>query len=140
MSQEVDLRMKELTHVLHRQLLNRSLEQVKTLTPLLISSINVYVTSKLTGKTNSKISCGYSSISIGGHAIVESIENRDYLVNKMSDELGEIIRILQLTTIDDVLLNEFDEDEQHNLKKLLVGDSSFLSPSLLSFDRLENSG
>lgn len=62
MSQEVDLRMKELTHVLHRQLLNRSLEQVKTLTPLLISSINVYVTSKLTGKTNSKISFDYSSI------------------------------------------------------------------------------
>ncbi len=38
----------------------------------------------------------------------------------MCDELGEIIRILQLITIDDVLLNEFDEDEQHNLKKLLV--------------------
>ena len=51
MSKEVDLRIKELTHVLHRQLLNRSLEQVKTLTPLLISSINVYVTSKVTGKT-----------------------------------------------------------------------------------------
>ncbi len=41
----------------------------------------------------------------------------------MSDELGEIIRILQLITIDDVLLNEFDEDEQHNLKKLLVWNS-----------------
>ncbi len=49
MSQEVDLRIKELTHVIHRQLLVRSLEQVKTLTPLLISSINVYITSKLTG-------------------------------------------------------------------------------------------
>lgn len=57
---------------------------------------------------------------LGGHTIVESIENRDYVVNKMSDELGEIIRILQLVTIDDVLLSEFDDDEQHNLKKLLV--------------------
>lgn len=38
----------------------------------------------------------------------------------MNDELGEIIRILQLITVDDILLNEFDEDEQHNLKKLLV--------------------
>lgn len=38
----------------------------------------------------------------------------------MNDELGEIIRILKLITIDDILLNEFDEDEQHNLKKLLV--------------------
>lgn len=104
MSKEVEIRTNELTHVIHRQLLNRSLEQVKTLTPLLISSINVYLTSKHTG----------------GHTIVESIENRDYVVNKMSDELGEIIRILQLITIDDVLLNEFDEDEQHNLKKLLV--------------------
>lgn len=70
-------------------------------------------------------------IFIGGHAIVESIENRDYLVNKMSDELGEIIRILQLITIDDVLLNEFDEDEQHNLKKLLVRQSSSHSLSHL---------
>lgn len=50
MSKEVELRIKELTHVIHRQLLTRSLEQVKTLTPLLISSINVCLTSKLTGK------------------------------------------------------------------------------------------
>jgi vinculin len=64
-------------------------------------------------------SCSINII-LGGHTIVESIENRDYVVNKISDELGEIIRILQLITIDDVLLNEFDEDEQHNLKKLLV--------------------
>jgi vinculin len=49
MSKEVDLRIKELTHVIHRQLLTRSLEQVKTLTPLLISSINVCITSKHTG-------------------------------------------------------------------------------------------
>jgi len=50
MSKEVDLRIKELTHIIHRQLLIRSLEQVKTLTPLLISSINVYITSKHTGR------------------------------------------------------------------------------------------
>ncbi|CAF0992993.1 unnamed protein product [Rotaria sp. Silwood1] len=118
MSKEVDLRIKELTHIIHRQLLTRSLEQVKTLTPLLISSINVYITSKYTG----------------GHTIVESIENRDYVVNKMSDELGEIIRILQLITIDDVLLNEFDEDEQHNLKKLLktLGNRLYQAKNWLS--------
>ena len=49
MSQEVDGRIKELTHIIHRQILVRSLEQVKTLTPLLISSINVYISSKHTG-------------------------------------------------------------------------------------------
>jgi vinculin len=53
MSKEVDLRIKELTHILHRQLLTRSLEQVKTLTPLLISSINVYITQKHTGNKQS---------------------------------------------------------------------------------------
>ncbi|UJR37879.1 hypothetical protein I4U23_030569 [Adineta vaga] len=118
MSKEIDLRIKELTHIIHRQLLTRSLEQVKTLTPLLISSINVCVTSKHTG----------------GHTIVEAIENRDYVVNKINDELGEIIRILQLITIDDVLLDEFDDDEQHNLKKLLktLGNRLFQAKNWLA--------
>jgi hypothetical protein len=51
----------------------------------------------------------------------------------MSDELGEIIRILKLITIDDVLLNEFDEDEQHNLKKLLVKKTIFSFISMCVF-------
>ena len=126
MSKEVDLRIKELTHVIHRHLLSRSLEQVRTLTPLLISSVNVYIASKHTGNSIDMATRSFTTQRtcchlLGGHTIVESIENRDYVVNKISDELGEIIRILQLITIDDVLLNEFDEDEQHNLKKLLVG-------------------
>lgn len=50
MSKEVDLRIKELTHVIHRKLLTRSVEQMKTLIPLLISSISVCVTSKHTGR------------------------------------------------------------------------------------------
>ena len=120
MSKEVDGRVKELTHIIHRQLLSRSLEQVKNLTPLLVSSVNVYITSKQTGEIRVKTSIDLNFSFSGGHNIVEAIENRDYVVNKMSDELGEIIRILQLVTIDDVLLSEFDEDEQHNLKKILV--------------------
>ena len=81
------------------------------------------------------------SFNSGGHTIVESIENRDYVVNKISDELGEIIRILQLVTIDDVLLNEFDEDEQHNLKKLLVRESRQEDfPMDCSSDSVENIG
>ncbi|CAF1017826.1 unnamed protein product [Adineta ricciae] len=39
-------------------------------------------------------------LSVDGHAIIQFIENRDYLGNQMSDELGE--------------------DEQHNVQKLLV--------------------
>lgn len=50
MANDIETRVKELTHGIHRQLLSRCLEQVKTLTPLLISSINIYVTSKHTGE------------------------------------------------------------------------------------------
>ena len=81
-----------------------------------------------------------SMIRLGGHTIVESIENRDYVVNKISDELGEIIRILQLVTIDDVLLNEFDEDEQHSLKKLLVSEGKTLVTWLFGWFSRKHSG
>ena len=143
MTKDVDIRVKELTHIIHRQLLSRSLEQVKTLTPLLISSVNVYITAKQTGKASvlRQMNDEEYSFDSGGHTIVESIENRDYVVNKISDELGEIIRILQLVTIDDVLLNEFDEDEQHNLKKLLVRELRREDFQMsCSFGSLENIG
>lgn len=63
------------------------------------------------------------------------------MINKISDELGEIIRILQLITIDDVLLNEFDEDEQHNLKKTPRRNlfETFFSSNNVFSSRLENS-
>ncbi|CAF1551499.1 unnamed protein product, partial [Didymodactylos carnosus] len=77
MTKEVDLREKELTHQIHRQLLSRLLEQVKNLTP----------------------------------------ENRDFIIGKLSDEIHEIIRILQLTAFDDE--ETWEQDEQQPLKKIL---------------------
>ena len=50
MTKEVDAREKELTHQVHRDLLIRSLEQVKNLTPVLISGIKIFITAKQTSK------------------------------------------------------------------------------------------
>ena len=46
MTKEIDSREKELTHHQHRQWLIRSLDQVKQLTPILISSVKNYITNK----------------------------------------------------------------------------------------------
>ncbi len=50
MTKEVDAREKELTHQVHREWLIRSLDSIKQLTPVLISGIKIYVTTKDTGK------------------------------------------------------------------------------------------
>jgi len=42
-SREVDFREKELTHQVHRVILSRSLESIKTLAPILICAMKIYV-------------------------------------------------------------------------------------------------
>ncbi|CAG5125329.1 unnamed protein product, partial [Candidula unifasciata] len=97
MTKEVDYREKELTHQIHRDMLIRSLEQVKVLTPVLISSIKIFITA-----------------SQSDQGVQEAQNNRDYTVRKMSDEIHEIIRVLQLTTYDE---DEWDEDDITVMKK-----------------------
>lgn len=97
MTKEVDAREKELTHQVHREMLIGSLEQVKNLTPVLISGIKIFITAK---QTNSGIQGAQT--------------NRDYVVRKMSDEIHEIIRVLQLTTYDE---DEWDADDIAIMKK-----------------------
>ncbi|CAL1528303.1 unnamed protein product [Lymnaea stagnalis] len=97
MTKEVDNREKELTHQVHRDMLIRSLEQVKQLTPVLISGIKIFITANQSGQ-------GFK----------EAQNNRDYTVRKMSDEIHEIIRVLQLTTYDE---DEWDADDLTVMKK-----------------------
>ncbi|XP_025087820.1 vinculin-like isoform X11 [Pomacea canaliculata] len=97
MTKNVDAREKELTHQVHRDMLLRSLEQVKNLTPVLISGIKIFITAKQSGQ-----------------GLVEAQNNRDYTVRKMSDEIHEIIRVLQLTTYDE---EEWDADDLTVMKK-----------------------
>ncbi|EDW86230.1 uncharacterized protein Dwil_GK16959 [Drosophila willistoni] len=95
-SREVGAREKELTHQVHSEILVRCLEQVKTLAPILICSMKVYI----------------HIVEQQGKGSEEAAENRNYLAGRMSDELQEIIRVLQLTTYDE------DTSELDNLTVL----------------------
>lgn len=95
-SREVSTREKELTHQVHSEILVRCLEQIKILAPILICSMKVYI----------------HIIESGGVGANEAAENRNYLAARMSDEIQEIIRVLQLTTYDE------DQSELDNLTVL----------------------
>ncbi|XP_046612825.1 vinculin isoform X5 [Neodiprion virginianus] len=97
-SREVSAREKELTHQVHREILVRCLDEVKTLAPILICSMKIFI----------------HIIGHGGKGAEEAAENRNYLSGRMSDELNEIIRVLQLTTYDE---EEWDADQLTVLKK-----------------------
>ncbi|XP_059491323.1 vinculin isoform X4 [Neocloeon triangulifer] len=97
-SREVGAREKELTHQVHREILVRCLEQVKTLAPILICSMKIFI----------------HIISQGGKGADEAAENRNYLSQRMTDEINEIIRVLQLTTYDE---EEWDADDLTVMKK-----------------------
>lgn len=97
-SREVGGREKELTHQVHREILVRCLEQVKTLAPILICSMKIFI----------------HIIGQGGKGAEEAAENRNYLAQRMTDELNEIIRVLQLTTYDE---EEWDADNLTVMKK-----------------------
>ncbi|XP_046419160.1 vinculin isoform X6 [Neodiprion pinetum] len=97
-SREVSAREKELTHQVHREILVRCLDEVKTLAPILICSMKIFI----------------HIIGQGGKGAEEAAENRNYLSGRMSDELNEIIRVLQLTTYDE---EEWDADQLTVLKK-----------------------
>ncbi|KAF2882876.1 hypothetical protein ILUMI_23388 [Ignelater luminosus] len=95
-SREVSAREKELTHQVHAEILVRCLDQVKTLAPILICSMKIYI----------------HIITQGGKGGEEAAENRNYLAGRMSDEINEIIRVLQLTSYDE------DQSELDNLTVL----------------------
>ncbi|XP_070565651.1 vinculin-like isoform X35 [Ptychodera flava] len=102
MSKNIEAREKELIHQVHKEKLSSSLKTVKNLTPVLISGIKIFVTTKQTG----------------GRGVPEAAENRNYVVSKMSQEIHEIIRILQLTTYDE---EGWDVDDITVMKKAQAG-------------------
>nr|XP_023029953.1 vinculin isoform X3 [Leptinotarsa decemlineata] len=98
-SKEVSAREKELTHQVHAEILVRCLDQVKTLAPILICSMKIYI----------------HIVSQGGKGAEEAAENRNYLTQRMTDEINEIIRVLQLTSYDE---EQSELDNLTVLKKL----------------------
>ncbi|XP_061692492.1 vinculin-like isoform X2 [Syngnathoides biaculeatus] len=85
MSKMIEERQQELTHQEHRQMLINSLTTVKELLPVLISAIKIFVATK-SGR---------------GAGMEEAERNRRFTFEKMSCEITEIIRVLQLTTWDE---------------------------------------
>ncbi|XP_060807514.1 vinculin [Amyelois transitella] len=81
-AREVAARASELTHPPHAETLNRCLDSVKQLAPVLICSMKIYI----------------HILTEGGKGIEEAAENRNYLAQRMADEIHEIIRVLQLTS------------------------------------------
>ncbi|XP_032409193.1 vinculin-like isoform X4 [Xiphophorus hellerii] len=85
MSKMIEERQQELTHQEHRQMLVSSMNTIKELLPVLISAIKIFVATK----------------SSRGAGIEEAEKNRRFTFEKMSAEINEIIRVLQLTTWDE---------------------------------------
>ncbi|KAM7347014.1 vinculin [Cochliomyia hominivorax] len=115
-SREVGAREKELTHQVHSEILVRCLEQVKILAPILICSMKVYI----------------HIVEQQGKGVDEAAENRNYLASRMSDEIQEIIRVLQLTTYDE------DTSELDNLTVLKKLSNAVNTKSELANDWLNN--
>ncbi|KAG7227971.1 hypothetical protein INR49_005592 [Caranx melampygus] len=85
MAKMIDERQQELTHQEHRVMLVNSMNTVKELLPILISGIKIFVTTKTSGS----------------QGVEEALKNRNFTVEKMSAEINEIIRVLQLTSWDE---------------------------------------
>ncbi|XP_038152190.1 vinculin-like isoform X3 [Cyprinodon tularosa] len=94
MSKMIEERQQELTHQEHRQMLVSSMNTIKELLPVLISAIKIFVATKTSR----------------GAGIEEAEKNRRFTFEKMSAEITEIIRVLQLTT--------WDEDAWANKKDM----------------------
>lgn len=97
-SREVDAREKELTIQIHREILVRCLDSIKTLAPILICSMKIFI----------------QIYSQGGKGLEAAAENRNYMTQRMTDEINEIIRVLPLTTYDE---DEWDADNLTVMKK-----------------------
>uniref|UniRef100_A0A0N4Z3B8 Vinculin n=1 Tax=Parastrongyloides trichosuri TaxID=131310 RepID=A0A0N4Z3B8_PARTI len=111
MSKDIDLREKELTHVVHREILVRCMDAIKTLSPILICAMKIFI------QINDE----------GQKGLAEAAENRNYLAQRMTEEVNEIIRVLQLTTYDE---DEWDSDNVTAMRKALSAAQSLLTAAL----------
>lgn len=88
----------------------RCLNQIRTLIPVLISAVKVYINLLHQQST----------------AVTDARNNRDYSCKAICSEIQEIIRVLQLTSADD---DEMEVDDAAAIRKCLVRDF-YLVPSV----------
>ncbi|CDK13446.1 Vinculin [Caenorhabditis elegans] len=109
---DVNLRQQELTHQVHREILIRCMDSIKVIAPILICSM----------KTSIELGTPHPR---QGHA--EAIANRNFMSQRMTEEMNEIIRVLQLTTYDE---DEWDADNVTVMRKALSAAKSLLTAAL----------
>jgi len=78
-SHDVEGRQKDLLNPSQRESLGQHLEQIKTLAPILICSMKIFI----------------QILNQEGKGTDEAIENRNYLAKRMTDEISEVMRILE---------------------------------------------
>ena len=110
-TREVEKRVEDLTHQVHREILSKCVDQVKTLAPILICSMKIFV----------------QIVSHRGKGSEEAAENRNYLACRMTDEVGEVIRVLQLVTYDE---EEWSSDNIQVMRKTIANIDSKMQPAL----------
>merc|ERR1719189_3097865 len=81
-SHDVEGRQKDLLNPSQRESLGQHLEQIKTLAPILICSMKIFI----------------QIMSQEGKGTDEAVENRNYLSKRMTDEISEVIRVLDEST------------------------------------------
>ncbi|KAF6041156.1 Vinc [Bugula neritina] len=100
MTKQVDDREKELTHQVHKDILLRCLEEIKVLTPVLISGIKTYI----------------QLLSSNSPSSADAKNNRDHTCKALGVEIEEIIRVLQLTSAGE---DDIEADDAAILKNVL---------------------
>lgn len=90
-SHDVEGRRKDLLNPYQRDLLGQHLDQVKTLAPILICSMKIFI--QILGTDAQGANKGME----------EAVENRNYLAKRMTEEIAEIINILEDTAKADEL-------------------------------------
>ena len=82
MSHDVEGRQKDLLNPTHRESLETHLKEIKTLAPILICSMKIFI----------------QILNQEGKGTDEAIENRNYLAKRMTEEIAEVMRILEEST------------------------------------------
>uniref|UniRef100_A0A8C7GDV4 Vinculin n=1 Tax=Oncorhynchus kisutch TaxID=8019 RepID=A0A8C7GDV4_ONCKI len=104
MAKMIDERQQELTHQEHRVMLVNSMNTVKELLPVLISGDLLLYSiehKELLPVILSGIKIFVTTKTSGSQGVEESLKNRNFTFEKMSAEINEIIRVLQLTSWDE---------------------------------------
>ncbi|CDQ80050.1 unnamed protein product [Oncorhynchus mykiss] len=106
MAKMIDERQQELTHQEHRVMLVNSMNTVKELLPVLISGEPLFYSStehiqRAAPVLISGIKIFVTTKTSGSQGVEESLKNRNFTFEKMSAEINEIIRVLQLTSWDE---------------------------------------